>query len=189
MTQRCLLVLTSGAPDSVEVMESSEAEALILAGTGTVWDIITDAGNYPVWDSGIAEVSGAISHGGQIRIRTRDGGKRTFRLRVHQIPGRHMTWGGRLPLGLLKVIRTFTVTDHTGITHLTVRDTASGPLRALVRKTQPGAEPALSSYVAAVKFRAELLSFHLEGAIFPGVPFPVTPDASTRPLLRTGTTR
>jgi hypothetical protein len=154
-------------------MESSEAEAHILAGAGTVWDIITDASNHPVWDSGITEVTGAFSHDGRIRVRTRDGGKRTFRLQVHQIPGWLMTWSGNLPLGLLKVIRTVTLTDHTGITHLTVQDTASGPLRGLVRKTLHAAEPALNRYVAAVKFRAELLNFHLEGAIFPDVPLPV----------------
>jgi hypothetical protein len=59
MTQRHLLVLPSRPPDSVEGMESSKAEALILAGAGTVWDIITDAGNYPVWDSGITEIRGS----------------------------------------------------------------------------------------------------------------------------------
>lgn len=153
-------------------METSEAEALILAGAGTVWDILTDAGNYQVWDSGITDVHGAVRDGGKIRVRTRDGGKRTFRLRISQIHGQVMTWSGGLPLGLLKVERTFTLTDYTGITHLTVRDTASGPLRALVRKTKPGAEPAQSRYVAAVKFRAELLGFHLEGAIFPHRPSP-----------------
>ncbi|WP_176803356.1 SRPBCC family protein [Arthrobacter sp. ov407] len=170
-------------------MESSEAEALILAGAGTVWDIITDAGNYPVWDSGVSEVSGVISAGGRIRVRTRDGGKRTFRLLVHQVPGRLVTWSGGLPLGLLKVVRTFTVSDHTGFTHLAVRETASGPLRSLVRKTLPGAEPALNGYVAAVKFRAELLSFHLEGAIFSGGTSTAAPDATTKPMQRTGTTR
>lgn len=169
-TQSRLLVVASRPPDSVEGMKSSEAETLILAGAGTVWDILTDAGNYPVWDSGITAVSGAIRHDGRIRIRTRGGGKRTFRLRVHQIPGRLMGWSGGLPLGLLKVVRTFTLTDLTGITHLTIRDTASGPLSGLVRKTMPGSDPAITGYVAAVKFRAELISFHLEGEIFPGRP-------------------
>ncbi len=181
--------MPSRPPVNLERMESSEAEALIFADAATVWDILTDAGNYPVWDSGITEVSGAISAGGRIRVRTRDGGKRMFRLRVHQVPGRQMTWSGRLPLGLLKVVRTFTVTDHTGITHLTVRDAASGPLRGLVRKTLPGAEPALNGYVAAVKFRAELLSFHLEGAIFPGGTSAAAPDAANKAMQRTGTTR
>ncbi|MDP9984771.1 hypothetical protein J2W14_004198 [Pseudarthrobacter oxydans] len=54
-------------------MKSSEAETLILAGAGTVWDIITDAG------------------------------KRAFRRQVRQTPGQLMTWSGSLPLGLLKV--------------------------------------------------------------------------------------
>ena len=151
-------------------METSEAETLILAGTGTVWDIITDAGNYQVWDSGITDVSGAICHVGRIRVRMRDGGKKTFQLRVSQVPGQVMTWRGGLPLGLLKVERTFTLTDYTGITHLSIRDTASGPLRGLVPKTMPGTEPAQARYAAAVKFRAELLSFHLERANFPLCP-------------------
>ena len=153
-------------------METSEAETLILADAGTVWEIITDAGNYQVWDSGITDVSGAICHGGRIRVRTRDGGKRTFRLRVSQVPGQLMTWRGGLPLGLLQVERTFTLTDYTGITHLSIRDTASGPLRGLVRKTMPDSEPAQARYAAAVKFRAELLGFHLEGTIFPLRPSP-----------------
>lgn len=162
-------------------METSEAESLILAGAGTVWDIVTDAGNYPVWDSGISNIIGAIRHDSRIRIRTRNGGKRTFRLQVSQIPGQHMTWSGGLPLGLLKVVRTFTLTDHTGFTHLSIRDTAGGPLRGLVRKTAPGSDPALTAYVEAVKFRAELLGFHLEGAVFPGLPFTAESDGAVRP--------
>ena len=164
-------------------MESSEAETLIHAGARTVWDIITDAGNYPVWDSGISDISGAICHNGRIRIRTRDGGKRTFRLLVRQIPGQLMTWSGGLPLGLLKVDRTFTLTDHAGMTHLTIRDTASGPLRRLVRKTTPGSAPPLTGYVEALKFRAELLSFHLEGAAFPGTPFTAAPEGAATPKM------
>ena len=125
-------------------MESFEAETLILAGSGTVWDIITDGGNYPVWDSGITDVNGKVGHGERIRVRTRDGGKRNFRLRVDQIPGKLMTWTGGLPLGLLQLERTFTLADYTGITHLKVRDTAKGPLTGLVRKTAPGTHPALT---------------------------------------------
>lgn len=134
----------------------------------SVWDIITDPGNYPVWDSGITGIKGEISHRARIRVRLHDGGRRTFHLRVSQLTGRRMTWTGRLPLGLLTVERTFTLTDYTGITHLTVRDTASGPLHRLVH-SGPGADPAVSGFVDEVKFRAELLSFHLHGGLFPGV--------------------
>lgn len=147
-------------------MKSFAAETLILASAGTVWDIITDAGNYPVWDSGITNIKGQIGHRSTIRVRMRDGGKRTFRLRVHQSPGRRMTWTGGLPLRLLRVDRAFTLTDYTGITHLTVRDTASGPLHPLAHSA-PGADHAVSGFVDAVKFRAELVSFHVHGGVFP----------------------
>lgn len=148
-------------------MKSFEAETLILAEASTVWNIITDTGNYPVWDSGVTEVTGEMGHGKRIRVRTQDRGKRIFDLRVSQMPGQMMTWRSGLPLGLLQVERRFTLTDYTGITHLNVRDTASGPLCGLVRKAVTGSRPALFGYVNAVKFRAELLSFHLEGGIFP----------------------
>lgn len=38
----------SKPPNNFEYTKSPEAETLILAGTGTLWDIITDAGNYSV---------------------------------------------------------------------------------------------------------------------------------------------
>lgn len=42
-----------------------------------------------------------------------------------------MSLSGGLPAGLLKVVRTFTLTDYTGMTLLRVTGTASGPLRGL----------------------------------------------------------
>jgi hypothetical protein len=80
-----------------------------------------------------------------------------------------MTWSGTLAGGLITVRRTFILTDYTGLTHLKVRDTASGPLKALVGKAMASTKPPLPEYVEAVKFRAELLSFHLEKGIFPPV--------------------
>ena len=148
-------------------MKSFAAETLILASAGIVWDIITDAGNYPVWDSGITDIKGEIRNRARIRVRLRIGGKRAYRLRVRQVPGRRMTWTGGLPLGLLRVERAFTVTDYTGITHLTVRDTARGALQWLVRRSAPAADPAVSGFTDEVKFRAELLSFHIHGGVFP----------------------
>lgn len=52
-----------------------------------------------------------------------------------------MPWAGGLPLGLLRVNRTFTLNDYTGITHFTVRDTASGPLQRLVHNAPAATRP------------------------------------------------
>ena len=121
-------------------MKSFEAEALINARNSTVWEIITDGGNYTVWDSGITRIDGQLRNGGPIRVRTRTGGNRTFRLRVEQIPGEVMTWTGGLPLGLFKSVCTFTLTPRGGMTHLRVREEFTGPLLGPMWSTVPDME-------------------------------------------------
>ena len=138
-------------------MKSFEAEILINARNSTVWEIITDGGNYTVWDSGITRIDGQLRNGGPIRVRTRAGGNRTFRLRVQQIPGEVMTWTGGLPWGLFKSVCTFTLTPHGGMTHFRVREELTGPLLGPMWSTVPDTERTCARYVSAVKKRAELL--------------------------------
>ncbi|WP_427136495.1 SRPBCC domain-containing protein [Pseudarthrobacter sp. S9] len=138
-------------------MQSVEAETLIKARSSTVWDIITDAGNYTVWDSGITHITGEVRNGGTIRIRTSTGGNRIVRLRVQQMPGEVMTWTGGLPLGLCTGVRTFTLDHQGGITRLRVKEDFTGPLQGLLWKVTPDMQQAFTDYVNAVKERAEIL--------------------------------
>lgn len=166
-------------------MKSYEAKTLINARKSTVWEIITDAGNYTVWDSGITHLSGGLRNGATIRVRSQTGGNRTFRLLVRQIPGEAMTWTGRQALGLVKGVCTFTLTSHGGKTLLHVRQDFSGPLLGLLWKTLPDIQSAFAAYVDAVKKRAELLSRH-EARIHasPGRPRDVSGERSDLPSAR-----
>lgn len=138
-------------------MEYSASEALINARASTVWEVITDAGNLTVWESGITAIAGELRNGGTIRIRTADGAGRTLRLRVQQMPGEVMTWTSALPLGLFKRVRTFTLSAQAGLTHLTVTEEVRGPLAGLLRSSPPATAQTLNDYVHAVRNRAELL--------------------------------
>lgn len=164
-------------------MESFEAQTVILAPSSIVREILTDQGNYPVWKSGIAEIAGDIVHGAKIRVRL-TGGKRSLPLRVKRFDGQRMVWTGRRALGLLTFVRTFTVTDHSGLTLLKVRDTFSGPLQKLLRRTTDGTPPPLSEFVDEVKFRSELLGFHLHDGIFPGTSLPRHQSERHSPALQ-----
>ncbi len=144
-------------------MHSVEAEILINAQGSTVWDIITDARNYTVWESGITHIRGELSSGGTIRIRTHTGGNRTFRLRVQQIPGEVMTWTRGLPLGLLTGVRTFTLEPLGGMTRLRVKEEFTGPLCGLLLwEFVSDTQQAFIDYVDAVRKRAEILGRHLQ---------------------------
>ena len=122
-----------------------------------VWEVITDSGNFTVWDSGISQIDGELRHGGTIRVRARTGGSHRLRLRVRQVPGREMTWTGGLPLGLFTGRRTFTLTPHAGATLLHIREEYTGPLVGLLGASVPKIERDIAGYVSAVKKRAELL--------------------------------
>lgn len=137
-------------------MECFASEALINARASTVWDVITDSGNFTVWESGFTATDGQLRDGGTIRIKTTAGG-RGLRLSVQQIPGEVMTWSSGLPLGLLRRVRTFTLSPQAGLTHLTVKEEVSGPMVALLGNTGPDAARTLDDYVRAVRKRAELL--------------------------------
>ncbi|MGP4033487.1 SRPBCC family protein [Pseudarthrobacter sp. 1C304] len=141
-------------------IKSYESRALIDARKSTVWDVITDGGNFTVWNSGITHIDGELRHGSTIRVRTRTGGKRTFRLRVRQVPGEVMTWTGGVPLALARSVRTFTLTPHGGQTLLRVRQDFAGPLPVLLWNAVPDVEAVFAEYLSAVKKRAELLSRH-----------------------------
>ena len=86
-----------------------EAQSLINARGSTVWEIITDAGNFPVWDSGITEARGELRNRGTIRLRTGEGGSRSIRFRVEQIPGEVMTW--QEPAGVARGLQTHLCPD------------------------------------------------------------------------------
>ena len=137
------------SPVYSELMEYFASEALINARPSTVWEVITDAGNLTVWESGISAIDGELRHGGTIRIKTTDAGGRSLR--------EVMTWTSSLPLGLLRRVRTFTLSPQDGLTHFTVKEHVSGPLAGFPGNTSPDTGHTLNDYVTAVMNRAELL--------------------------------
>lgn len=130
-----------------------EAEALIKADSSTVWDILTDSSNLPVWGSGITDISGELKDKNAVRLRIGRHG-RTLRVRVRQSPPENMTWTATLPLRLFRIIRTFDLVPQADGTHLTVTDASSGPLG---RWYPPATAEDLDNFVDAVRHRAELL--------------------------------
>lgn len=135
-------------------LSSHEASSLIRARGSTVWEIITDAGNFPVWGSGITCVSGDVRNGVILRIRTPTLHRAS--LLVEQIPGAAMTWTRGAP-PLCAFVRTFTLTPHHGMTLLVVKDELFGPLRGFVSSPWPFTENYLAAFVTAISERAELL--------------------------------
>ena len=129
------------------------SESLINARLSTVWDVLTDSGNMPVWNSGVTEIDGDLRDGETVRLTT-SRRRRPVRARIRQDSGEVMTWTSALPLRLLRVVRSFTLVPDSGRTLLKVTVEASGPLR---RWSSPPTQQDLDDFVDAARHRAELL--------------------------------
>jgi hypothetical protein len=138
-------------------VRSFESEALINARSATVWEVITDAGNLAVWESGITGIEGDLSDGGVIWIKTARGNDRITRTRVRQVPGEVMIWTAGIPFGLLTLTRTFTLAEDGASTRFRIREEASGPLCRFSWGLVSGSDQELDDFVEAVRKRSELL--------------------------------
>ncbi|MFK0005060.1 SRPBCC family protein [Paenarthrobacter sp. NPDC090522] len=143
-------------------MKSFVAQALILASPTAVWDVLTDTGNFAVWNSGITAVSGELRHGSTIHVRTQRSGKKTLRFRVTMVMGSSIVWSRQLPLGFGKITRAVTLVAQSGFTNVRVTETATGFASV---ETRSDTNHILRTFVEAVKFRAELLDHHLSDGV------------------------
>jgi hypothetical protein len=137
-------------------MKHYESAAEIDATPEAVWAILTDAGAYPDWDSGVESVDGRIAAGAKITVRSEASPGRAFPVKVTEFePGRRMTWSGGMPLGLFKGVRTFVLVPSGDGTRFVMREEYSGPLLPLIGRSMPDLQPSFDQFAAGLKARAE----------------------------------
>jgi hypothetical protein len=137
-------------------VKSYQASSTIQASPDTVWSILTDAGGYTGWDSGVERVEGRIGPGEKIRVFSKVSPGRAFPVEVVALePGRRMVWSGGMPLGLFKGVRTFTLAPEGEATRFTVREEYTGPLLPLIWRSMPDLGPSFEQFARGLKGQAE----------------------------------
>jgi hypothetical protein len=138
-------------------MKFYDVSATIDASPDTIWAIITDAGGYPTWDSGVLEIDGRIAPGEKIKVRSAANPKRAFPVKVTEFePGQRMEWTGGMPLGLFRGVRTFTLTPQGGSTRFRMREEFTGPMLPLIWPSMPDFGPSFDQFAKGLKARAEV---------------------------------
>ncbi len=128
----------------------------IAAPPEVVWGIVTDAEALPSWDSGIDRVEGAIEPGGKLKLFVEANPGRGFPIKVAEFtPPHRMVWSGGMPFGLLKGIRTYSLTPEGPVTRFRMREEFSGPMLPLIWRSMPNMQPSFDQYAAGLKAEAE----------------------------------
>ena len=121
-----------------------------------VWSILTDLPSWPVWNSTVVAVEGAVALGQKVKVTVTANPKRAFPVTVStlEFPSR-MVWTGGMPLGLFTGTRTFTLSETAGGTDFSMEEVYSGPLASVVTRSIPDLAPSFEEFARCLKTAAE----------------------------------
>jgi len=142
---------------------SCRVELTVRAPASTLWRLLTNAKDFPRWNSTVTSVEGQIREGEQLRVRV-PGTDRVFTPRVSDVvPDQRMTWtGGFLPV--FKGVRTFELRPRPdGSTDFVMEERFSGLMLPLVKRSMPDFGPVFERYAGDLKHQAELCGSNSQG--------------------------
>ena len=133
-----------------------EVTKTINAPAQVVWDLLTDAEQFPEWDPGTRQIDGRIALGKKIVAHTHYS-ERTFPIKVTTLDAPNkMVWSGEMQRGLYKGVRTFTLTSQNeSTTILHVQELFTGLLLGVFKQNIPDLTDAFENFAQGLKERAE----------------------------------
>ena len=127
----------------------------IAAKPEKIWALLTDAANFPKWNSTVSSIEGQIAQGQKIKVRV-PSTDRVFNLKVSGVdPARRMVWSdGMAPM--FKGVRNFALTSKPdGSTDFQMTESFSGLMLPMIAGALPDFVPVFETYVADLKKAAE----------------------------------
>lgn len=138
-------------------MKSYGATITIAASPEKIWNILTDAPNFPKWEPNVIRIEGKITAGEKITVYTKLSPNRAFPVTVTEfVPAKRMVWSSEMPLGLFKGERIFTLTPTgDGKVEVATREEFSGLLLPLIGRTIPDLSESFRNFAQGLKRAAE----------------------------------
>ena len=123
----------------------------IQADPGIVWALLTNASDYPRWNSTVVSIKGEIRQGGNIELKSKLDEKRTFKLMVKEFePEKRLVWGDA------QGNRTYSLTKgDAGRVRFEMTEKIGGPLFPLFAGYIPPFDESFERFAADLKKEAE----------------------------------
>lgn len=121
-----------------------------------IWALLTNAADFPRWNSTVTRIEGRIAAGEKIALKARIAADRVFNLKVTDVvPNRSMIWrDGAAPI--FTGVRTFTLAPAAdGATVFAMAEVYSGLMLPLIAGSLPDFRPTFEQYFADLKREAE----------------------------------
>jgi len=123
----------------------------IEADPSIIWALLTNAADFPRWNSTVLSIDGTIAPGKGIALVSTLAPKRTFKLKVKEfLPETTLVWGDAMGK------RRYTLTKNTGgNTLFAMTEKIGGPLFPLFAKMIPSFDKAFEQFAGDLKKEAE----------------------------------
>jgi hypothetical protein len=127
----------------------------VQASPATIWSLLTNAQDFPRWNSTVKSIEGTIANGETIRLIATIAPERTFKLRVSTwVPNERMVWQEGSPL--FKGVRQYALLPgRNGATVVTMSEVFSGVMLPLIAGSLPDQGPSFERFMADLKAEAE----------------------------------
>jgi len=132
-----------------------KVELNIHARAKDVWGLLTDAEEFPRWNTTVTRIEGRIREGERLRLHV-PGTDRTFTPTVSDVePNARMKWiGGFAPV--FKGVRTFVLSPRdNGSTDFALEEHFFGLMLPLAKRFMPDFGPVFQRFASDLKTRAE----------------------------------
>jgi uncharacterized protein YndB with AHSA1/START domain len=126
----------------------------IHSNADAIWSVLTNAADYPKWNSTVVALEGEIALGRKIKLKSTLDPKRTFKLTVKELDApKRLVWGDAMG----KRTYQLTVKDPQTVT-FSMHEKIGGPLFPLFAKMIPPFDEAFDQFASDVKKKAESMS-------------------------------
>ena len=126
----------------------------IQADRSIIWALLTNANDFPRWNSTVISIEGIIAQGEKIKLKAKLDPKREFKLKVKEFEAdTRLVWGDAMGN------RVYTLKDiGTNLTNFTMTEKIGGPLFPLFGKMIPPFDETFEQYAIDLKNEAETIS-------------------------------
>ncbi len=144
--------MSDGKATTIKKLFSRETSVSISikAPPKTIWSLLTDASQYPKWNSTVVSIEGNISPRETIKLKSKLDPKRVFKLKVKEFePNKRLSWGDAMGL------RVYSLSESRGTTTFTMTEKIGGPIFPLFAKMIPSFDLSFEDFAKDLKKAAE----------------------------------
>jgi len=129
---------------------STTITEVIQADPAVIWGLLTNANDFPRWNSTVVSIEGEIAEGEKIKLKSTLDEKRTFKLKVKEmVPQQRLTWGDAMGE------RTYTLAKEGDGVRFTMTEKIGGFMFPLFANKIPSFDASFEQFAADLKREAE----------------------------------